>query len=170
MTQLQRICRKLPFERAACQLLLLCLLSGAVLGALAARLQRPSMTAWDPDALLKAISERSFLRRWFMASLLPLLMTLALMLGRRRLLALLFLLRGALVSCLLCGFAGAGGWRFLTPLLPMLLLRVGLPMPVFLFAGSVWMEDMTGPEPKLWLLLPMLAAAFLGVLLETLLV
>ena len=170
MTQLQRICRNFRFEQAACQLLLLCLLSGAVLGAFLARLQEPSLLNLNLDGLLKEISTLSFSRRWFMASLTPLFLTLGLVLGHRWMFPLLFLLRGAFVSCLLCGVAAAGGGDCLARLFPMLFLRVGLPMPVFFFAGSVWMEDLTGPERKLWLLLPMLAAAFLGALLETLLV
>lgn len=170
MTQLQRSFRKLRFDRAACRLLLLCLLSGAVLGAFLSRLQAAALTGWEPEGLLRELSRVSFLRRWFLASVFPLLMSLALVLGRRWLLALLFFLRGALVSCLLCGLTAAGGGTCLIALFPMLLLRVGLPMPVFLFAGSVWMEEISEPEPKLWLLIPMLAAAFSGVLLETLLV
>ena len=154
--RIRSLCLPLPGRRQD-QLLLLALLLGSLAGALSVRLFLSLRFPTLPAGIVLQPAEAAPIRRWLLGSLLPLLMTGALLLRGSALFPVLFFLHGfggayylSLCSALLPGAADALlGFCFQT----------ALPLPGLLYVGARWMEDPEDPGPCLWLLPPLLSEA-----------
>lgn len=144
--------------------LLTCTLVGSLCGALCARLQASALTSVD-----FSVKQTSWVPILLRSLLFPSLMAVSFLLCRRYLFYLLFFLKGAFTAFLLCGFALCGADRLLEAL-PAVFFHSLFPLPVYFYAGSVWLESWDGSGRPLVLLLSMLFSTCVGSLLQASLV
>ena len=158
----------LPFRRETCGLLAFCLVLGSICGAFGSKLCSMQLGAALESFSIPAVLDVPIIRKWLRIALLPAMMSVALVARRRWWMFLLFFGKAFLLAYLVCLFssAQAGAW---TSLFPLLFFETVLPLPILLYVGSVWIQDIQLGRCDLLLLLPAVCSGLLGILLETLL-
>ena len=146
-------------NRKDCYQLLAFLLIGALFGALVASLQPVTVFVFDFDAI-----QTSWIPIWFRSSLFPCLLAVSFLLRRKALFFLLFFLKGAFVSFTLC-ILSRFGLNLLLSNLSFFLIQTVLPLSIQLYVSSIWLRFEQNNASALFLLVPMILAAFLGALI-----
>lgn len=85
------------------------------------------------------------------AACFPLLLFAAFLLRSRKLMLLLFALKGAAVAFALCSLFRYGAYR-----MSLWLLEPAAALPFWILSGSLWLEQTDDPKGGLWPLLPAL--------------
>ena len=151
----------LQSNRRDCYRLMTFLLLGALLGSLTARFQFRTISCFRFEA-----RQSAWILIWFRSSLFSCLLAVSFLLRRSILFDLLFFLKGAFVSFILCVFSHCGVNQ-LFPSLPPLVLQSVLPLPLQFHVASIWLRDAQRNAAGLVLLAPLLLLALLGALIST---
>ena len=154
---------ELRADRLLLRRYLLCLILGALLGALFARLTDPASVFGSA-----AVPRRETLWvGWLRGALLPCLLAAAAALRLHALFPTLFFAKGAAVAWLLCDAVPLGP-LWLRQTLPAVLFETVLPLPLLLTVSAIWAGAKDEERPALWLLAPLLLASLAGALLHAL--